>query len=92
MNWSECDKFQRISIILLLILFSLFTIFLFIFIPIHLYNESVDHKNRMEYYKYRIVTKSDCYYTNDYEEIGNCIIINNVKNCGDYKIEIINKE
>jgi hypothetical protein len=44
----------------------------------------------MEYYKYRIITRGDYYYTNDYEEIGNCIIVNNVKNCGDYKIEIIN--
>lgn len=90
MRWSEINSVNKFGIILLGILVGMLCCIIFIFIPLHFYNESVNHKNRMEYYKYRIITKSENYYTNNYEEIGNCIIVNNVKNCGDYKIEIIN--
>lgn len=92
MNLNKINLNEKISFGLLLVLIAILVCICFIFIPIHFYNESVNHKNRIEYYKYKIITKGDYYYTNDYEEIGNCIIVNNVKNCGDYKIEIINKE
>lgn len=90
MNWSELNNINKVGIILLGILAGILCCICFIFIPVHFYNESIDNKNRMEYYKYRIITRGDYYYANEYEEIGNCIIVNNVKNCGDYKIEIIN--
>lgn len=90
MNWSEINNINRVGIILLGMLVFILCCIIFIFIPLHFYNESVNHKSRMEYYKYRIITKGYYYYTNNYEEIGNCIKINNTKHCGEYEITIIN--
>lgn len=84
MRWSNIS--DLVLVIMLLALLFMFIIVL----PYSIYQSGMKHDKEIKNYKYRIITKGDYYYANDYEEIGNCIIVNNVKNCGDYKIEIIN--